>query len=109
MNTVVTSKSDRVGQNASDDETPYFSLVTGQFHSTSSIQNNTEIHSEMSALTIRSDKTAMMHSPASQKLATRSWQGLEITPSDEKSLEVQQGRFGNAARYACEPGANVEE
>ncbi|KAI9148498.1 Diphthamide biosynthesis protein 2 [Blastocladiella emersonii ATCC 22665] len=92
------------GESDDDPDQPYFSLVTGTYVSKTRVENNAEIHSRIRDLTLRDASTMQLafQSPASQHVATRSWRGLEVTAREDKSLDLVEGRFGNAAGYEGE-------
>lgn len=70
---------------------PHFSLITGRLESGMFFE-----HKEQNKELIKSFE---LRSAAAYHLNTRSWKGLDPKYGEERTLEIFQGRFGNASKY----------
>ncbi|ORY96132.1 diphthamide biosynthesis protein 2 [Syncephalastrum racemosum] len=104
---------DEEASDASSDEEPHFSLVTGQyksspFHRVSGKNNRGSgelLESKLTDLSLRSQNTSitrLLGSTAGEHLKSRSFRGLEPNLGLDEASTVQEGRSGIARGYSDE-------
>ncbi|KAG0169489.1 Diphthamide biosynthesis protein 2 [Apophysomyces sp. BC1034] len=104
---------DEEAEDASSDEEPHFSLVTGQYISSPfskvSGKNNgsteEQITSNLTDLTLRSKETSittLLNSTAGEYLRNRSYRGLEARTGEDEAGIIQEGLSGIARGYSGE-------
>ncbi|EPB82801.1 hypothetical protein HMPREF1544_10460 [Mucor circinelloides 1006PhL] len=103
-------------QDASSDEEPHFSLITGQYKSGPFHRANSEcssmdldsgevLTSTLTDLTIRSKETSismLLNSTAGEYLKNRTYRGLEANVGQDEAADVQEGLSGIARGYVYE-------
>ncbi|KAI8890934.1 diphthamide biosynthesis protein 2, partial [Backusella circina FSU 941] len=100
---------------ASSDEEPHFSLITGQYKSQPfnrvgssrppQDENGELITSTLTDLTLRSKETSismLLNSTAGEYLKNRTYRGLEANIGQDEAAEVQEGLSGIARGYTAE-------
>ncbi|KAI8340997.1 diphthamide biosynthesis protein 2 [Choanephora cucurbitarum] len=97
---------------ASSDEEPHFSLITGQYKSgpfhrvTNKNQDESEaLTSTLTDLTLRGKETSiamLLNSTAGEYLKNRTYRGLEANVGQDEAAEVQEGLSGIARGYTNE-------
>ncbi|KAJ1917424.1 Diphthamide biosynthesis protein 2 [Tieghemiomyces parasiticus] len=97
------------GEETDDDDSPHFSLVTGQFKQNRRYHpvqlDTSDLDTGVGSLTLRNantDVSTVMGSAAGEYLLQRSFQGLEQKLGETEAAVVEEGRRGIARGYANE-------
>ncbi|GAA5803487.1 hypothetical protein HPULCUR_008969 [Helicostylum pulchrum] len=100
-------------ENASSDEEPHFSMITGQYKSgpfhraggTAKDDSGEVLTSTLTDLTLRSKETSismLLNSTAGEYLKNRTYQGLEANIGEDDAADVLEGLSGIARGYVYE-------